>query len=309
MRFLALFLCCFFCACITNRTPTVNNDPCLSTCDAAGDETKNTTLIHQQMEDEAKMADLMADTSIYLFPLRIGIVELDIDQPKTLEKDVQSTIDILNLAFRNADIQFYIAKVDYIESPLNISLLQRNAYEAYDAFSDHYDLQDTISLYFFDYDPDLCEVNGNTISCGRTGGFSYILSQRTNNVVLSKFDIGDFKIIVHEFGHFFGLYHTFEEHPFGKEAIAREGCENTGDRICDTPADPGTLYEVYVNYSTCEMIGYQDPGSKQFYTPLIDNYMSYYKPCYLREFSFTPMQLAEIKVASRSELRANFRQQ
>lgn len=259
------------------------------------------------MEDEEMMKEMMSDSSIFYFPLRIGLIELDIDRPKTTEEDIKSSIDILNDAFIDADIQFYIAKVDYIESPLNISLLQRNAYEAYDAFSDHYDLKDTISLYFFDYDTDLCEESNGRISCGRTGGFSYILSNRTSNIVISKFDIGDYKIIIHEFGHFFGLYHTFEELPFGKDLISGEGCADTGDRICDTPADPGTLYEVYVNYSTCEMIGNRDRIHGGLYQPLINNYMSYYKPCYLKEFSFTPMQLAEIKLASRSDLRSHFR--
>ncbi len=280
---------------------------CLSKCDAAGDELKNTDLVHLQMLDQQIMKSIMGDSSTFVFPLRIGVVQNNADSISTTELEIRKTIDILNIAFVHADIQFYIGKIEYIQSPLNISLLQENYYEAYNTFSQQHDLQDTISLFLFDYDPMLCDVKDGYISCGRTGGFSYILSERTNNIVLSKFDMEDHKIIVHEFGHFFGLYHTFEEHQFGKELPSGENCAESGDRICDTPADPGTLYEVYVNYSKCEMIGNIDQESGFKYLPLIQNFMSYYKPCYLKKYEFTPNQLEHIKVASRNPLRARFR--
>lgn len=284
-----------------------DNNPCLSKCDAAGDELKNTNMIHEQTLDQQVMEKIHQDTTTYFFPLRIGIVQSIIDETTTIEAEVSQTINILNEAFRAAHIQFYIAQTDYIQSYLDIGLLQENAYEAYSAFSTRYDLQDTISLFLFDYDPDLCEVRDGYISCGRTGGFSYILSEVSNNVVLSKFDLEDYKIIVHEFGHFFGLYHTFEKDQFGAESTTGENCAETGDRICDTPTDPGTLYEVYVNYSKCEMIGHLDQKTGLYYQPLINNFMSYYKPCYLQKYTFTNEQLDVIKTASRSALRAKFR--
>ncbi len=280
---------------------------CPSKCNLAGDELKNAELLHLQMVDKEIMSRVMSDTSIYIFPLRIGIVQQTTDSVYTTQLEVRKTIDYLNKAFVQANIQFYIAKVDLIQSESNISDLQKNFYDPYLEFSKMHDLKDTISLFLFDYDPHLCEIKDNYISCARTGGFSYILSSTTNNIVLSKFDLEDHKVIVHEFGHFFGLYHTFERQQFGKELISGEGCAATGDRVCDTPADPGTLFEVYVNYSKCEMIGNLDPETKAYYRPLIQNFMSYYKPCYLKEYSFTPMQLEVLKVASRSSLRANFR--
>lgn len=300
---LGLFL---FISCKTTVNVLENKDTCLTKCDAAGDERKNTDKIHDIMGDEDKMKNMMADSGLIVFPLRIGLVQSEFGDTVTTQESIRETINILNKAFRKASINFSLAYVDTIISPLNISLLQSNYYEAYDAFSAQHDLKDTISLFLFDYDPYLCKTRDNVISCGRTGGFSYILSERTNNVVLSKFDLKDHKIVVHEFGHFFGLYHTFEEFQYGKELASGENCAEAGDRICDTPADPGTLYEVYVNYSRCEMIGNQDAETSEFYTPLINNYMSYYKPCYLKEYEFTPMQLKEIRVAAMSELRSKF---
>ncbi|MDB4285734.1 M43 family zinc metalloprotease [bacterium] len=162
-----------------------------------------------------------------------------------------------------------------------------------------------MGLYIFNYDEELFKTEGGATSCGRIGGFSYILSETTNNVVLSKFDLEDHKIIAHEFGHFFGLLHTFEEYPFGKEKNTNENYLNKGDRICDTSPDPVALYEVYVNYSKCEMLGHRDVDGIP-YKPLINNFMSYYKPCYLQRFSFTPDQVTVLRFAAESDLRINY---
>jgi len=121
---------------------------------------------------------------------------------------------------------------------------------------------------------------------------------------ITKTDVID-SPLNHEFGHFFGLYHTFEENQFGKDDFSTENCASAGDGICDTPPDPGTLFEVYVNYSTCEMMGLYDEKGQE-YKPLIDNYMSYYKPCYLREYSFSQQQLELMRAAALSNIRSNF---
>lgn len=236
------------------------------------------------------------------FPLRIGIVQLDSTERKVKQADISLTIHHLNNAFFYAGIQFYISRIDWLESPYVISDLSSNAYQPYIKFSEQYDLEDTISLFVFDYDPDLCKVDETSVSCGRTGGFSFILSEQTNNVVLSRFDIGDHKIINHEFGHFFGLFHTFEK-AFGEELISGENCATAGDQICDTPADPGAVYEVYVNYSKCEMQSNYNHDQKATYQPLINNYMSYYKPCYLKAYEFTPMQYELLYTAARMDIR------
>ena len=274
---------------------------CRAKCNMTGDELDNVNDIHHACKRELMEGEMNMD-SLLSFPLRIGIIQQNSQSAEVSEESVLKTITYLNASFRDAGIRFYIAKVDAIQSPFSIGDLSEDAYGPYLQFSEQYDLKDTISLFLFDYDKELCKQEGDAISCGRTGGFSYILSERTNNVVMSKFDLEDHKIIVHEFGHFFGLYHTFEE-AFGKELISGKDCEQTGDMICDTPADPGPVYEVYVNYSRCDMLGYRDAEQGAEYHPLINNYMSYYKPCYLKSYSFSPMQLALIHTAAHSDIR------
>lgn len=287
------------------KTTSQHDTWCQSQCNAAGDEKDNTALV-ERVRINVDPNDESFGTEIFEFPLRVGIVT---DPASPIYADlslIQKTIDILNEGFASSFVRFKLAVVDTIYSPLIISDLSKDGYQAYRQFSTEYDQSDMISVFLFDYDKDLCKEEGNSISCSRSGGFSYVLSRSTNNLVLSKFELGDHKVIVHEFGHFFGLYHTFEDFQFGKERADGSNCNFAGDRICDTPADPGNIYEVHVNYSLCEMMDHIDPETGVEYKPMLNNYMAYYRPCYLKKYEFTPMQLAFIYNASRSELRAKF---
>ena len=275
---------------------------CQSECNAAGDEKQNTELI-EKIRKNIDPGDETFGNEILVFPLRIGVVVNPVGPIFVEAGFIEKTVDILNGGFTNAFIRFEIAKVDTIFSPLLISDLSKEGYAPYQQFSAEHDLPNMISLFLFDYDKNLCKQAGNSISCARSSGFSYVLSRSTNNIVMSKFELGDHKVIVHEFGHFFGLYHTFEEFQFGKEKADGSNCNIAGDRLCDTPADPGSIYEVHVNYSLCEMIGNVEPNTGVEYKPMLNNYMAYYRPCYLKKYAFTPMQLAFIYTSSRSEIR------
>ena len=279
-------------------------DWCQSKCDSAGDERENTMDLYSHRDS---LGNEVLDKPISYFPLRIGVVNHPLEAIPVAESRIIKTVEILNAAFAAAKIQFEIARIDQLQSPFRIEELSDDLYQPYLDFSDQNDLDNTISLYLFDYNPELCKTTGNSVQCGRRGGFSYILSNRTNNVVMSKFDLEDHKIIVHEFGHFFGLYHTFETHQFGKELPNGSECQMTGDAICDTPADPGALYEVYVNYSLCEMVNFVDPETGVVYQPMINNYMSYYKPCYLQPYAFTPQQIKTMCTASSMPMREKFK--
>ena len=218
-----------------------------------GDEKKNHEFIQRCIAD-ASILKLPKSDDVKKIPLRIGIIQEDKEQDLAIKEiELHRAVAGLNRAFQDANFVFYLSQVDIIESPLKLEDLSGDQYSVYNAFSDLHDIANMISIYVFDHRADFCMQRGNSISCGRTGGFSYILSERTTNVVLSRFDITDVKVLAHELGHFWGLYHTFEEAQFGKDNFDPELCGQLGDRICDTPPDPGTLYEIYVNYSSCEL--------------------------------------------------------
>lgn len=274
---------------------------CKSNCKAAGDEMKNTKLIYGSRSD-VKLRSLNRGSKIR-FPLRILIANLQSSRPIP-EIEIRNSISKLNSGFSSANIEFYIDKIENVKTDFSIEVLSDNNYELYKSFSQKHDKQDLISVYVFDYNKTLCDITSTSISCGRTGGFSYIISELTNNVVISRFDLEDDKILTHEMAHFFGLYHTFEEDAFGKDNFV-EDCNIAGDCLCDTPPDPGSVYEVYVNYSKCAMMDYFHENGKQ-YQPIINNYMGYYKPCYMKTYSFTSDQNNILRLAAESSLRNKF---
>jgi len=278
-----------------------NKSWCNLECEYTPKDRETSNLVHLRMKNDS-IRSLVNSQETIKFPIRIGVVQSDTNSISLSEIEVREVLNQLNKSFTTTGFLFYLDRIDIIKSDLSLEDLSNNINDVYDEFSQKNDLTDLLTIYVLNHKKEFCEISNNRISCARTGGFSYILSDRTTNIVVSRFDLSDPKIVAHEMGHFFGLYHTFEEQLFGKDTFDKGLCSNTGDRICDTPPDPGTVFEIYVNYSTCEMIGLKDRHGNE-YKPALENYMSYYKPCYLKEYSFTEGQRDFMKHASMIEIR------
>lgn len=91
--------------------------------------------------------------------------------------------------------------------------------------------------------------------------------------------------LIHEMGHYFNLYHTFESF-LGNELVDGSNCTTHGDLVCDTPADV-RFTNTYYDRLTCLYNGVETDGNGQIFNPQIDNYMSYYGSC---QNVFTPGQ-------------------
>lgn len=83
--------------------------------------------------------------------------------------------------------------------------------------------------------------------------------------------------LAHQLAHLLGLYDTYEL-GFGPELVDGTNCETTGDKICDTPADPVSnrtmIDSMVVN---CEFISNSLDVLGNFYEPQVGNIMSLYE--------------------------------
>jgi hypothetical protein len=98
------------------------------------------------------------------------------------------------------------------------------------------------------------------------------------HIVMNKSVIGGV-VAIHEMGHLFGLPHTFDT-AVGNELVKRVNCYTSGDGFCDTEADP------YPSGKTpgahCEFQPGPKDAANDYYTPPLDNYMTYFSGCECR---------------------------
>ena len=97
-------------------------------------------------------------------------------------------------------------------------------------------------------------------------GFATLPAGPTCWVRTNKFNDPESKTLIHEVGHWCGLYHTFTDSPFQPggyddcdEAASETNCETQGDRVCDTPPTvinysctpecPDEVIESYMSYA------------------------------------------------------------
>ncbi len=218
------------------------------------------------------------------------------EQVATLLKD-------LNQAFGQADIGFEL---------LSAQNIYDNYYTYEDLVADNYkyyyedlvsnNTPDVIDLYLVDHAESLCYNDGRVRGCRKGHGFT-MTGGWISSIVLAKEDINEKKIPIHEFGHFFNLEHTHADY---EKQVSSAECKTTGDYLCDTPPDPGAAaYGAMVNFTDCEMYGAYDEDGIAF-KPIINNYMGYYPPCYMKEYIFTEGQINRMKSFVQNEKRRTF---
>jgi hypothetical protein len=169
---------------------------------------------------------------------------------------IQKDVDSLNKNFAPICVSFEVCLFDSID---NFEYLQVDSAKEWKEMQNLYNLKDRINIYYV-----------KTITAPASAGFatpSGITVLNKGGIVISA--TGE-RVLSHEMGHYFGLYHTFET-KFGNELVNGSNCATTGDKICDTPADPnGTVN------AACQFTSMQKDAKGQYYNPITTNIMSYY---------------------------------
>lgn len=126
------------------------------------------------------------------------------------------------------------------------------------------DVTDVINIYYFN-----SAKSGSNSVCGYSR-----FPPSVDRVIMANSCATNGSTIVHELGHYFSLYHTHGKTNFGttSELVDGSNCSNTGDDICDTPADPNLSGKVS---SLCRYTGTGTDINGDAYNPQVDNIMSY----------------------------------
>ncbi len=211
-------------------------------------------------------------------------------------------LDQLNKVYAAASIQFEITETNELHDYYTYESLVENDFYNYYNYLTNYNSPNVIDLYLVDHERNLCYNDGRVRGCAKGRGFT-TTGGWLSSIVIPKEDVTNMKIPIHEFGHFFNLEHTHYNYTHQHSG---HDCAKTGDKICDTPPDPGAgAYGAMVNYTDCEMYGAYDENGIEF-KPMINNYMSYYAPCYMKEYAFTPEQIKVMKDFALDHKRAAF---
>lgn len=187
----------------------------------------------------------------------VHIIKNDQGAAGITNEAIQSAFDRLNIAFQPIRLKFRICNTLYVEN------YQYNAIQSSNVKNltiQHFS-KNTINLYFAS---DVIDVNGTAVA-----GYTLMPAELKDVIFLDKDYIAGNELI-HQFGHFFNLYHTHEI-SFGKELVTDVNCNKTGDRCCDTPADPGIGGLID---NKCDYTGNLKDSKNQFYIPTTNNYMS-----------------------------------
>jgi hypothetical protein len=181
------------------------------------------------------------------------------------EAVIQSEFDQLLADYGPDNICFANMGINYINNTkINTNLHVDNPQEK--ALLSPYLFSNCINIFYH-----AALYNSN----GAIGGASYNIPNTFCSVIRNK--IGT-RAVSHETGHCFGLFHTHQS--CGSTYIDGTNCSTTGDRVCDTPADPICFFEnsdACFSNTGCTYTGTcVDAENATNWSPPYNNIMSYW---------------------------------
>lgn len=172
-------------------------------------------------------------------------------------------LDAVNRFFSTAGISFF-----YCGAPRFIQGKEIYTYDQATAeLNNRNAVAETINIYYLD---DIGDTQLSQFACG-ISQFPWRGKLRDRFIIMQKSCSTDGAVLAHELGHYFGLFHTHETFR-GRELVNGSNCDNAGDLLCDTPADPN-LGNTGLNGCTYEA-NFVDANGER-YRPSPANIMSY----------------------------------
>jgi Pregnancy-associated plasma protein-A len=193
------------------------------------------------------------------------------EEASLTKNEVKTAFATMNQTFLAANIQFrWDESIDIIKQNILVDNIYQDG-----------DLEDKICIDTFEKSQINLYILANYKDIV---GYTHYPILNINRIFMSRSKLQDASLI-HEFGHFFGLLHTFENALSAAENVNDRNCSTNGDKICDTPADP---FGASFLEDECKLFGeYHDAFDKTF-QPDLANFMSYYGRCRSR---FSQIQL------------------
>lgn len=210
-------------------------------------------------------------------PVQIHIIRNSEGKGGTDEQVIFEELDLVNDLYAAANIEFLVNKsINFIDS---------------DRFFDYHKSDEALLAGTHDVEGALNIYFANTVSTTNSNicGYTHLPGSGLDRVFMAKGCAGNGSTLAHEIGHYLSLMHTHGFSSGSNELVDGSNCEQEGDLICDTPADPKLTGLVN---GDCEYTGSELDPNGQPYHPDVENIMSY-APSYCRS-QFTQEQVDQM---------------
>ncbi len=264
--------------------------------------------IHKRIKDKNTRASAVA---INYVPVKVHIIRNDDGSGGVDLFALNSKFTELNRAFLPVGLQFYFCgsgsaggtnpstdSPHFINSTAYNTTINYSNANTFTGILSAFNVGNAINLYI-----------SNTIIGAE--GFATQPSPGFNHIFVNYLAITNTvnKTLLHEFSHYFGLYHTFQDSNHAtvanREVVTRSlgaNCSTKGDRVCDTPADPyerlSPTQKNTVNNACNYTLTAPIDANGAPYQPSITNVMSYWsRICGLNQHGqLTPGQYERMKI-------------